>query len=486
MNRTLPSNIQAMTKIASQKADFPQWYLDVVKEADLADYSKVKGCMIIKPYGYAIWELIQAELDRRIKSADVKNVYFPLFIPESLLNREKEHLEGFAPECAVVTHGGGKKLSEPLIVRPTSETIMYDTFSDWIHSYRDLPLKINQWANVVRWEMRTRPFLRTTEFLWQEGHTAHATSEEAAEEVDRALKMYVDFDREFLALPVLSGKKSKKETFAGALYTMTTEALAKDGKVIQAGTSHHLGQTFSKSFGINFQDEKGEVKQVWQTSWGLSTRIIGTVIVCHGDEKGLVLPPKIAPYQVVLVPIYKTDVEKKKIIGELRAIKEELETLKIRVHLDDRDNVTPGFKFNEWEVKGVPLRLDLGPRDLQKNEVTASRRDGEKCALPIADLENEVPYLLENIQENLLAKAQKFLDENHYEAQNIEEMLQVLDEKGGFVKVPWAGSDADEKKIQDETKATIRIIDPVPLKKKKKCFYTGKETDTLVYFARAY
>lgn len=476
-----------MTKITSQKKDFPQWYLDVVKEADLADYSQVKGCMIIKPYGYAIWELMQAELDRRIKLAGVKNLYFPLFIPESLLNREKAHLEGFAPECAVVTHGGGKKLAEPLIVRPTSETIMYDTFADWIHSYRDLPLKVNQWANVVRWEMRTRPFLRTTEFLWQEGHTVHATSDEAAEEVERALRMYDDFDREFLALPVLTGKKSRKETFAGALYTMSTEALAKDGKVIQAGTSHHLGQTFSKSFGINFQDEKGEVKQAWQTSWGLSTRIIGTVIVCHGDEKGLVLPPNVAPYQLVLVPIYKTDDEKKKMLGKLRAIKEELEALKIRVHLDDRDNVTPGFKFNEWEVKGVPLRIDLGPRDLEKNEVVLSRRDGgDKTTVSIKTLAEKIPPLLAEIQTSLLAGAESFLKKNIYTAKDIGEMIKILDENGGFVKVPWAGSDEDERKIQEETKATIRIVDSLPLKKKMKCFYTGRETDTLVYFARAY
>ncbi|MEK9167023.1 MAG: proline--tRNA ligase [Patescibacteria group bacterium] len=475
-----------MIKITPQSKDFAQWYLDVVKEADLADYSKVKGCMIIKPYGYAIWEFIQAELNSRIKKADVQNVYFPLFIPESLLNREKEHLEGFAPECAVVTHGGGKKLAEPLIVRPTSETIMYDTFSDWIHSYRDLPLKINQWANVVRWEMRTRPFLRTTEFLWQEGHTVHATSEDAAVEVDRALNMYKDFDRDFLSLPVLTGKKSRKETFAGALYTLTTEALAKDGKAIQAGTSHHLGQTFAKSFNVTFQDQNSVVQHAWQTSWGLSTRIIGTVIVCHGDEKGLVLPPKIAPHQVVLVPIFKTDEEKTRIFDELNGIKEALEALNIRVHFDERDTVTPGYKFNEWEVKGVPIRIDLGPRDLEKSEVTVTRRDGDKFNLPIGDLEQEIPYILDKIQENLLEKATLFLKENTREASSLEEMVKILDEKGGFIKVPWAGTDEEEKKIQDETKATIRIIDPEKSTEKLKCFFTGRETDTLVYFARAY
>ena len=299
-----------MAKIASQASDFPQWYLDVVDVADLAKHSRVKGCMIIRPYGYAIWENIQRELDRRIKAAGVQNMYFPMFIPQSLLNKEKDHLKGFAPECAVVTHGGGQLLAEPLIVRPTSETIMYDAFSGWVQSHRDLPLLVNQWANVVRWEMRTRPFLRTTEFLWQEGHTAHATKAEAETEVARALTMYEDFDRDFLALPVLTGTKSPKETFAGADYTRTTEALAKDGKVIQAGTSHLLGQTFAKTFDIQFQDEKGEKQYVWQTSWGLSTRIIGTLIVCHGDEKGLVLPPNVAPHQVVLIPIYKSEEER--------------------------------------------------------------------------------------------------------------------------------------------------------------------------------
>lgn len=475
-----------MAKITPQSKDFAQWYLDVIKEADLADYSKVKGCMIIKPYGYAIWELIQAELDKRIKAADVKNCYFPMFIPESLLNREKEHLEGFAPECAVVTHGGGKKLAEPLIVRPTSETIMYDTFVDWIHSYRDLPLKINQWANVVRWEMRTRPFLRTTEFLWQEGHTVHATYEDAAVEVDRALNMYKDFDHDFLALPVMTGKKSPKETFAGALYTLTTEALARDGKVIQAGTSHHLGQTFSKSFGITFQDEKGEMQNPWQTSWGLSTRIIGTIIVCHGDEKGLVLPPKVAPHQVVLVPIYKTDEEKKSILDEMHSMKDMLTALGIRVLLDERENVTPGWKFNEWEVKGVPLRIEMGPRDLAKNEVVVARRDGDKIALPLDDLDKEIPFLLTKIEENLLAKAELFLKEHISEADSVEGMVKILDEKGGYVKAPWGGSAEDEKRLQEQTKATIRLMIEEKSDKKLKCIMTGKETDQLVYFARAY
>src|SRR3989339_447915 len=329
----------AKNKITTQSQDFSQWYLDVIKEADLAEYSKVKGCMIIKPYGYRIWELIQREMDDRIKAAGVQNCYFPLFIPESFINREKEHVKGFAPECAIVTHGGGKKLAENLYVRPTSETIMYDTFSEWVQSYRDLPLLINQWANIVRWEMRTRPFLRTTEFLWQEGHTAHATLEEADIEAARALKMYNDFDKNFLALPVLTGKKSRKETFAGALYTLATEALAKDGKAIQAGTSHNLGQGFAKSFNIQYQDEKGELQYVWQTSWGVSTRLIGTIIVVHGDDHGLVLPPKVAPYQIVIIPIYKTDQEKDKVLEFVENMKDSFDK-NLRVHVDNRENLS--------------------------------------------------------------------------------------------------------------------------------------------------
>lgn len=476
-----------MNKIASQAQDFPQWYQDVVDMADMAQHSKVKGCMIIRPYGYAIWEAIQRELDRRIKEAGVQNMYFPLFIPQSLLTKEKDHLEGFAPECAVVTHGGGKELGEPLIVRPTSETIMYDAFSGWVQSHRDLPLLVNQWANVVRWEMRTRPFLRTTEFLWQEGHTAHATKEEAETEVLRALNMYVDFDRDFLALPVVTGKKSLKETFAGADYTRTTEALARDGKVIQAGTSHLLGQTFAKTFDIRFQDEKGEMQYVWQTSWGLSTRIIGTLIVCHGDEKGLVLPPRVAPQQVVLIPIYKNDEERAAVLAALEPVVKSLKAADVRVHLDARDTVTPGFKFNQWEVKGVPLRIEMGPRDLAKSEVVLARRDtGEKMPVAVADLVEKIPALLEEIQSGMLARAEKNLAEHMSEASTMDELIKILDEKGGFVKAPWAGSEADEKVMQEKTKATIRIMCEEKAPAGSKCVLSGKDTDTLVLFARAY
>ncbi len=476
-----------MAKIASQAQDFPQWYQDVVDKADMAQHSKVKGCMIIRPYGYAIWENVQKELDRRIKEADVQNMYFPLFIPQSLLTKEKDHLEGFAPECAVVTHGGGKELGEPLIVRPTSETIMYDSFADWIHSYRDLPLKINQWCNVVRWEMRTRPFLRTTEFLWQEGHTAHATREEAAIEVDRALKMYEDFDRDFLALPVVTGTKSNKETFAGADYTRTTEALAKDGKVIQAGTSHLLGQTFAKTFGIKFQDEKGEMQFAWQTSWGLSTRIIGTLIVCHGDEKGLVLPPKVAPYHVVLIPIYKDEAGQKAVLAALETLKLNLKAAGIRVHFDARDTVTPGFKFNEWELKGVPLRIEVGPRDLEKQEAIVARRDtSEKMPMALSEIVGKIPALLEDIQSGMLARAQENLKAHMSEASTLEDLIKILDETGGFVKAPWGGSEEDEKKMQEKTKATIRVLCEEKAPAGSKCVLTGKDTDTLVLFARAY
>lgn len=476
-----------MAKIASQAQDFAQWYQDVVDVADLARHSRVKGCMIIRPYGYAIWENIQRELDTRIKAAGVQNMYFPMFIPQSLLNREKDHLEGFAPECAVVTHGGGQPLAEPLIVRPTSETIMYDAFSGWVQSHRDLPLLINQWANVVRWEMRTRPFLRTTEFLWQEGHTAHATKEEAEAEVLRALTMYEDFDRDFLALPVLTGKKSPKETFAGADYTRTTEALAKDGKVIQAGTSHLLGQTFAKTFDIQFQDENGEKQYVWQTSWGLSTRIIGTLIVCHGDEKGLVLPPRVAPHQVVLIPIYKSEEERASVLAALEEVKLSLLDSGVRVHLDARDTVTPGFKFNEWEVKGVPLRIEVGPRDLASGACVLARRDtGDKSTVSLKEVAAQVPDLLDTIQEEMLDRAKQHLEDHISEASSLEELVKILDEKGGFVKAPWGGTELDEKKIQEKTKATIRVVSEDKLSVPQPCIFTGKETDTVVYFARAY
>ena len=344
-----------MATIADQKTDFPQWYLDCIEQAGLSEYADVKGCIIFKPYGYAIWEAMQRDLDRRIKELDVQNAYFPLLIPESVIAKEADHVEGFAPECAVVTHGGGKELTEKLYIRPTSETVIYTAFAKWIQSHRDLPLKINQWCNVLRWEMRTRPFLRTLEFLWQEGHTAHATKEGADEMAEAALKMYAEFDKEMLAIPVLKGIKPDHDKFAGALYTLTTEALAKDGKAIQAGTSHNLGQGFSEAYDVSYLDDAGKSQQPWMTSWGVSTRLIGTLIVVHGDEKGLRLPPRIAPTQVVVVPIYKSDEQRDAVLDVARALKKTLGS-SIRVHIDERDK-SPGFKFNEWEVKGVPVRI---------------------------------------------------------------------------------------------------------------------------------
>lgn len=481
-----------MSKITPQNKDFSQWYLDVIKYADLADYSKVKGCMIIKPWGYAIWEFMQSGLNKMIKDAGVQNVYFPLFIPESFINREKEHIEGFAPECAVVTHGGGKPLAENLFVRPTSETIMYDTFSDWIQSYRDLPLKVNQWANVVRWEMRTRPFLRTTEFLWQEGHTAHATKEDADIEAERALQMYVDFDREYLAMPVKTGKKTRKETFAGALYTLCTEALARDGKAIQAGTSHNLGQGFAESFDIKFSDSDGEVKRVWQTSWGVSTRLVGTLIVVHGDDKGLRLPPSLAPHQVVGIPIWKTDEEKTDVLNAFNKIEGELANKlwrkdKVRFHLDDRENQSPGFKFNEWEVKGVPLRIEIGPRDLQAGNCTIVRRDNfEKIVVKIEEAAEKIEKMLDQIQQDLFDRANEYVEENtHFVGDDYEKFKEMV-EKGGFFRAYLSDDEDIEKKIQDETKATVRIIEEVIDDESKKCMYSGKKADMQVLMARAY
>ena len=483
-----------MARITSQQEDFSKWYLDVIKEADLAENSAVRGCMVIKPWGYAIWENIQRELDRRIKSLGVKNCYFPMFIPESFLTKEKDHVEGFAPECAVITHGGGKQLEEPLVVRPTSETIMYDTYSRWVQSHRDLPLLLNQWANVVRWEMRTRPFLRTTEFLWQEGHTVHASSEDAADFVQKALDMYSDFDKEFLCIPVVTGKKSRKETFAGALYTMTTEALAKDGKAIQAGTSHHLGQTFSHAFGIQFQDKDGQLKHAWQTSWGVSTRIVGTLIVCLGDDNGLRLPPTVAPIQVVFVPIWKNDEQKAKILDIFHALQVELQKAGLRVELDDRENVSPGFKFNEWEVKGVPVRIEMGPRDLGEEQFTVVRRDTmHKETVKIGDNfgATEVRALLDTIQTELYNDAVKFQQDNTHEVDTLEEFKKQLTKSvPGFVRVYWCGDDVLEERVQNETKATIRIIEKEApegeILKGGTCFYSGKPATQIVLFAKAY
>lgn len=472
-----------MDKITKQADDFSQWYLDVVKVADLADYSKTKGCMVIKPYGYAIWELLQADLDRRIKEMGVKNLYFPLLIPESFLKKEKDHVEGFSPEVAVVTHAGGKKLSEPYVIRPTSETIMYDTFADWVQGYKDLPLLTNQWANIVRWEMRTRPFLRTTEFLWQEGHTVHASKEEADEFAQRALDMYEAVARETLSFAVLKGPKSENEKFAGALYTTCVEALARDGKAIQAGTSHNLGQNFAKAFGITYLDEKNTEQHAWQTSWGVSTRLIGTMIVVHGDDKGLRLPPAVAPVQAIIVPIYKSDDEKKKVLQKSAEVEKMLKEGGIRVEVDDREGVNPGFKYNEWEAKGVPLRLEIGPKDLEKDAAMVARRDnGQKESIGCQDLPKKVAELLGDISQSMLKESEDNIKNNTHEAKNYDEFKKTLEAKGGFIRVPWAGSNEEEKTIQTETKATIRILE----EGSGKCFYTGKKATQMAYFAKAY
>ncbi|MBI3332357.1 proline--tRNA ligase [Candidatus Peregrinibacteria bacterium] len=476
-----------MPRLADPKTDFPQWYLDVIAEAGLAEHAIVKGCIIFKPYGYALWEAMQRDMDSRIKALGVQNAYFPLFIPESVMAKEQAHVKGFAPECAVVTHGGGKELTEKLYVRPTSETIIYATFAKWIQSHRDLPLKINQWANIVRWEMRTRPFLRTLEFLWQEGHTAHATKAEADEMAEAALQMYVDFDREFLALPVLQGRKPDHDKFAGALYTLTTEALAKDGKAIQAGTSHNLGQGFSEAYDLSFLDEAGKSQRPWITSWGVSTRLIGTVIVVHGDEKGLRLPPSLAPIQIVIVPIYKTDAERKAVQDACTKLKEQIGS-ELRVRIDDRDEKSPGFKFNEWEVKGVPLRIEIGPKDLEKKAVMTCRRDtGAKESLPMATCETFfLQTVLQNIQESLYAQAKKYMDDHTYEADTMKDLQKHIDGEGGFVWAPWDGTMKTANAIKDKTKATIRLLGDAKHAKGKKDMLSGETAKEWALFAKAY
>lgn len=476
-----------MPRIADQEKDFPQWYLDVIQQAELADYADVKGCIIFKPYGYALWEAVQQDLNRRIKALGVKNCYFPLFIPESAIAKEKDHVEGFAPECAVVTHGGGKELTEKLYVRPTSETVIYPIFAKWIHSYRDLPLKVNQWANVVRWEMRTRPFLRTLEFLWQEGHTAHVDKADADKMVNDALQMYVDFDREVLALPVIRGKKPDHEKFAGAYYTLTTEALAKDGKAIQAGTSHNLGQGFSEAYDVKFLGKEGKNERPWITSWGLSTRIIGTVIVVHGDAKGLRLPPKLAPIQAVIVPIYKTDTEKEAVLAACTKLHDAWAQKGIRVELDDRDDKSPGFKFNEWEVKGVPLRVELGPKDLEKQQIMLARRDtSEKKPMALTDATAEAMIaLMDEIQQTLLIQAEAFLKERTKIAATEKELYQHI-EAGCMVWAPWDGTRETAAIVQDKAKASIRLLPEKDEKPKDKDPISGKPAVTMALYAKSY
>ncbi|HHN47393.1 MAG TPA: proline--tRNA ligase [Bacteroidales bacterium] len=481
--------------------NYAQWYNNLVIKADLAENSAVRGCMVIKPYGYAIWEKMQAALDQMFKKTGHVNAYFPLFIPKSFFSREASHVEGFAKECAVVTHyrlknspdGKGvivdeeAKLEEELIIRPTSETIIWDTYRNWIQSYRDLPLLVNQWANVVRWEMRTRLFLRTAEFLWQEGHTAHATRQEAIEETERMLGVYAEFAEKWMALPVLKGFKSPNERFAGALETYCIEALMQDGKALQAGTSHFLGQNFAKAFDVQFLNKNNQLEYVWATSWGVSTRLVGGLIMAHSDDNGLVLPPKLAPIQVVIVPIYKKPEQLAQISEKAVKIKAALEEKGISVKYDDRDTFKPGWKFNEYEFKGVPVRLAIGPRDLENGTVEVARRDTlEKSVYQITDIENKIVHLLDNIQENLFQKALSFREDNTHKADTWEEFCDVLDYKAGFISAHWDGTAETEQRIKDETKATIRVI-PLDAKPEPgKCVFSGKPSEKRVIFARAY
>lgn len=487
--------------LTNRDENYAQWYNDLVIKADLAENSAVRGCMVIKPYGYAIWEKIQSELDRMFKETGHVNAYFPIFIPKSFFSKEAKHVEGFAKECAVVTHyrlkndPSGKgvvvdpsaKLEEELIIRPTSETIIWNSYKNWIQSYRDLPILINQWANVVRWEMRTRLFLRTAEFLWQEGHTAHATKEEAVEETERMINVYADFAENFMALPVIKGAKSENERFAGALETLAIEALMQDGKALQAGTSHFLGQNFAKAFEVQFTDKNGKLDYVWATSWGLSTRMIGALIMAHSDNHGLVLPPRLAPLQVVIVPIFKNTAQLESISVVAAKLKQELKAKNISVKFDDRDNNTPGWKFADYELKGVPVRVAIGPRDLEKGTMEIARRDTlGKTTIPAENAADYITGLLDSIQQNIYRKALEFRKENTFLTDSWDEFRSILDDKGGFILAHWDGTAETEEKIKEETKATIRVIPFDSQPEEGKCIYSGKPSNRRVLFARSY
>ena len=486
--------------IVKRSEDFSKWYNELVLKADLAEHSDVRGCMIIKPYGYAIWEKIKDQLDIMFKETGHQNAYFPLLIPKSYLSKEAAHVEGFAKECAVVTHyrlknsedGTGvivdpeAKLEEELIIRPTSETIIWNTYKKWIQSYRDLPILVNQWANVVRWEMRTRLFLRTSEFLWQEGHTAHATKIEAVEETEKMLEVYAQFVQEFMAVPVIKGVKSENERFAGAEETYCIEALMQDGKALQAGTSHFLGQNFAKAFDVTFADKEGNKNHVWATSWGVSTRLMGALVMTHSDDKGLVLPPKLAPIQVVIVPIYKNENQLLEISEYANSLINELKSLNISVKFDNDDNKKPGWKFAEYEMKGVPLRIAIGPRDMENQTVELARRDNlSKSTVSQLDLPNLLLETLNLIQNDLFTRSSLFLKENTFSANSIDQMIEILDAKGGFIEAFWNGDSKSEHKIKELTKATIRCI-PLNENQTGNCILTGEPNSKKVIFARAY
>mgnify|MGYP005748051349 CR=1 FL=1 len=489
--------------LPKRSEDYSLWYNELVKRADLAENSAVRGCMVIKPYGYSIWEKMQAELDRMFKETGHTNAYFPLFIPKSYLSKEASHVEGFAKECAVVTHyrlknaedGSGvivdpeAKLEEELIVRPTSETVIWSTYKNWIQSYRDLPLLVNQWANVVRWEMRTRLFLRTAEFLWQEGHTAHASAREAMDETVQMMNVYAQFAEEFMAVPVVKGRKTENERFAGADETFCIEAMMQDGKALQAGTSHFLGQNFAKAFDVKFATKEGGLDYVWGTSWGVSTRLMGALIMAHSDDNGLVLPPKLAPIQVVIVPIYRGDAELEAISAKAKEIMTELRKKGISVKFDDRDTHKPGWKFAEYELKGVPVRIAMGPRDLENGTIEIARRDTltkESFALSEMPVAEKISTLLDEIQNSIYKKAFDFRTEKTTEVNSWEEFQQVLEEKGGFLSAHWDGSSETEEKIKELTKATIRCIPLDQKEEEGKCVYSGKPSKGRVYFAKAY
>jgi prolyl-tRNA synthetase len=488
-------------EITSRQEDYSQWYNDLVIKGSLADYSAVRGCMVIKPYGFALWEKMRDQLDKMFKDTGHSNAYFPLFIPKSFLSREAAHVEGFAKECAVVTHyrlkndpnGGGvivdpeAKLEEELIIRPTSETIIWNTYKTWIQSYRDLPLLINQWANVVRWEMRTRLFLRTAEFLWQEGHTAHATAEEAIAETMQMLNVYADFAEKYMALPVIRGVKTESERFAGAVDTYCIEALMQDGKALQSGTSHFLGQNFAKAFDVKFSDKNNNLDYVWATSWGVSTRLVGALVMAHSDDDGLVLPPRIAPLQVVIVPIYKGDEKKDLLNAKGKAIAQELKAAGVSVKFDDNDNARPGWKFAEYEMKGVPVRIALGLRDLENNAVEVARRDNkEKTSMSMQGLTEKILNLLEAIQQGLYDKALAYRESHITKADTWDEFEKLLDEKGGFISAHWDGTTQTEEAIKEKTKATIRCIPLNNPKENGACILTGRPSEQRVLFARAY
>lgn len=475
-------------KLVSRSEDFNEWYNTVVLRADMADYGPVRGTMIVKPYGWALWENIQQALDRRFKATGVENAGFPMFIPMSFLQKEAKHVEGFAPELAVVTHGGGQELGEPIVVRPTSETIIGHAYANWVQSYRDLPILINLWNNVVRWELRTKLFLRTLEFYWQEGHSAHATKEEADERTRMMLDVYADFAVNEAAVPVIRGEKSEGERFAGANQTLTIEAMMGDGKALQSGTSHNLGQNFARAFDIQYLDPNNELQYAWTTSWGLSTRFVGAIIMTHGDDSGLVLPPRLAPYQVVIVPIYRKDAEKTAVLSAAHRIQQELVDAGVRVKMDDRDNLTPGYKFNDWELRGVPVRVEIGPRDIEKHSVALARRDvpGREGKQFVAQdgLVVTVQALLAEIQANLLARATRFRDENTHDVTTYEDFKTAM--QTGFARVWWAGDNTEEQRVKEETKATIRCFPLEQPEGSGVCFFTGRPAHKLAIFGRSY